>query len=159
METQIEEDKIDAAKKTIDIAMTNVPFEHFGFYAFVEPFVDGYYKVGSQKKAHELFGKLKNVYQERLDYYAGLPLDEQYGKLDDILSDMGAYRRNIDILIRNRDRDFAESETLIFNEYIDKFTQFIGDEDEEYLSTPNNVNPDIKDTIQIESIPAVYDSY
>ena len=107
MEAQIAENKIDAAKETIDIAMTNVPFEHFGFYAFVEPFVDGYYKVGSKQKARDLFGKLRTVYQERLEYYAGAPLDEQYNKIDDILSDMEAYRRNIDILIRNRDREFA----------------------------------------------------
>ena len=158
METQLEENKIDAAKKTIEIAMTNVPFEHFGFYAFVEPFVDGYYKVGNTDKAHELFDKLKNVYQERLEYYASVPLDEQYDKIDDILSDMEAYRRNIDILIRNRDRDFAEKETLIFNEYIDKFTQFIGDEDQEYLSEPRVDDPDIKDTISLDSIQPIEDT-
>ena len=158
MEAQIEENKIDAAKKTIDIAMTNVPFEYFGFYAFVEPFVDGYYKVGSKQKARDLFGKLRTVYQERLEYYAGAPLDEQYNKIDDILSDMEAYRRNIDILIRNRDREFAEKQTLIFNEYIDKFTQFIGEEDQEYLSEPQVDDPDIRDTIPLDSIEAVDDS-
>ncbi len=158
METQIAEDKIDEAKKTINIAMTNVPFEHFGFYAFVEPFVDGHYKVGQQQQARELFGKLKTVYQERLEYYAGIPLDEQYNKIDDILSDMEAYRRNIDILIRNRDRDFAEKETLIFNEYIDKFTQFIGEEDQEYLSQPQGEDPDMQDTVPLDTITATEDS-
>lgn len=156
METQLAEDKIDDAKKTINIAMTNVPFEHYGFYAFVEPFVDGYYKVGNQQQARELFTKLKKVYQERLEYYAGIPLDEQYSKIDDILSDMEAYRRNIDILIRNRDRDFAEKETLIFNEYIDKFTQFIGDDDQEYLSEPS-LDPDMQDTIPLDTIPTIED--
>ncbi|MEX0315213.1 MAG: DUF2723 domain-containing protein, partial [Allomuricauda sp.] len=95
METLIAENKIDKAKDVIDIAMTNLPFEQYGFYAFVEPFVDGYYKVGEQDKARALYEKLKKVYQERLEYYSGVPLDEQYEKIDDILADMQAYRRNI----------------------------------------------------------------
>jgi len=70
---------------------------------------------------------------------------------------MEAYRRNIDILIRNRDREFAEKETLIFNEYIDKFTQFIGEEDQEYLSDPHTIDPDMRDTIQLDSIEEVQD--
>ena len=119
MEQLIEEGKTDKAKDIISIAMTNIPFEHFGFYAFVEPFLDGYYKVGDQTKAHELFEKLKKVYQERLEYYAGLDRYEQEQRLEDILSDMEAYRRNIDILIRNDDQAKAESETLIFNELLD----------------------------------------
>jgi hypothetical protein len=54
-----------------------------------------------------------------------MPLDEQYEKLDDIISDMEAYNRNIDIVIRNGDKEVAEKETLIFNEYIDKFSRFV----------------------------------
>ena len=99
-----------------------------------------------------VFEKLKKVYQERLTYYAGVPRDGQYEKIEDILGDMEGYRRNIDILIRNQDRDLAEKETLIFNEYIDKFSQFIGEEDQEYLSEPSGINPDLEDTIQMDSM-------
>jgi len=152
-EQLIDEGKIDKAKDIIETAMTHIPFEHYGFYTFVEPFVDGYYKVGEQQKAHALFEKLKKVYQERLEYYAGVTRDQQYEQIESILADMEAYRRNIDILIRNEDRERAEKETLIFNEYIDKFSQFIGEEDQEYLSDPNYDNPDIEDTIQLDSIP------
>ena len=121
-ETLIDENKIEKAKDIIDIAMKNMPVNYFGYYAFVEPFVDGYYKVGETKKARELFGKLKTKYQERLDYYAGVPLDEQDISEDDIITDMDAYGRNIDILIQNNDREYAEKEILIFNEYIDNFS-------------------------------------
>ncbi len=153
MEQLIEENEIEKAKDVITIAMTNMPFEHFGFYAFVEPFVDGYYKVGEQQKARDLFEKLKTVYQERLSYYAGIPRNEQYDKLENILTEMEAYRRNIDILIRNQDRELAEKETLIFNEYIDKFSQFIGEEDQEYLSEPRAIDPDLQDSMVTDSIP------
>ena len=151
METLIAENEIEKAKNVIDMAMTNLPFEYFGFYAFVEPFVDGYYKVGETQKARELYGKLKQVYQERLDYYAGIPLDEQYEKIDDILSDMQAYRRNIDILIENDNRDYAEKETVTFNTFIDKFSQFVGDDDEDLFEEPDS-DPDLEDSIPLDSL-------
>jgi hypothetical protein len=124
VETLLAENKIDKARDIIELAMTNMPVEHYDFYTFVEPFADGYYKVGETQKARDLFGKLKGIYQDRLRYYAGIPLDEQYGRIEDILADMEAYRRNIDILIENNDRELAEKETLIFNELIDRFSQF-----------------------------------
>ena len=157
-EKLIAENKIDKAKDIINIAMTNIPLEYFGFYAFVEPFVDGYYKVGENEKARELYEKLKKIYQERLEYYAGAPLDEQYEKIDDILTDMQAYRRNIDILIENDDRTFAESETLIFNEYIDKFSQFMGGEESDAFEEPVGPNPDMEDSVPIDSVETVVDS-
>ena len=157
MEKLLDENKIDKAKEIIDMAMTNMPVEKYGFYAFVEPFVDGYYKVGETEKAHELYEKLKKVYQERLEYYSQVPLDEQYDKIDDILADMQAYRRNIDILIENRDMDLAESETVIFNEYIDKFSQFVGD-DEDAFEEPAIPDPDMQDSVSLDTIPELRDS-
>lgn len=132
----IEEDKIEKAKEVIEIAMTNIPVDHFGYYTFLEPYLDSYYQVGETTKARELFHKLKTIYQERLTYYAGLPLDEQYDRIDNIISSMEAYRRNVDTLIRHDDREFVEKETLLLNEEIEKFRHFYRDstmkEDEQY---------------------------
>lgn len=127
VETLLAENKIDKAREVIEIAMTNLPVEHYGFYTFVEPFVDGYFKVGETEKARALFAKLTAIYKDRLDYYASIPLDEQYDKIEDIIGDMEAYRRNIDILIENDDREMAEKETLIFNQQIDQFSHFYQD--------------------------------
>jgi len=151
-ETLINENKIDKAKEIIDITIDNMPLDQYGFYYFVEPFVDGYYKVGETTKARDLYHRLKTKYQERLTYYVGLPLDEQYDSIDDIITDMEAYRRNIDILIKNRDRDLAEKETLIFNEYIDKFSHFYeGSTLEEELS-PSLDDPDMQDSMELDTI-------
>ncbi|MCL6274842.1 DUF2723 domain-containing protein [Muricauda sp. 2012CJ35-5] len=157
LEQLLQENKIDKASEVIDIAMTNMPVESYGFYAFVEPYMDGYYKVGEKEKARALFEKLKKVYQERLEYYSGIPLDEQYEQLDEVLADMQAYRRIIDILIENQDRDKATSETLIFNEYIDKFSQFMGDGDEDLFEDPEP-DPDMGDTIPMDTIEAPRDT-
>ena len=85
VEQLLEENKIEKAKDIIDLAMKNIPVEYFEYYTFVEPFVDGYYKVGETNKAHELFEKLKYIYQDRLEYYAEVPLEEQYDKIDEII--------------------------------------------------------------------------
>ncbi|SDM86480.1 glycosyltransferase family 117 protein [Kriegella aquimaris] len=157
MEKLIEENKIDKAKDVIEIAMTNMPVDYYGYYTFVEPFVDGYYKVGESTKGRELFEKLKNKYQERLEYYASVTLDQQYDRIDDIIADMQGYRRNIDILITNNDREIAEKETLIFNEYIDKFSHFYKDELMDDIPPPQAPvsNPDMVDTLPISDTSAI----
>jgi hypothetical protein len=134
----------------INIAMTNMPVEYYGFYAFVEPYVDSYYKVGETTKARDLFYKLRDIYQDRLDYYSSIPLDEQYDNIEDIIGDMEAYRRNIDILIENNDREIAAKETLIFNEHIDRFSHFYEDEVIEEPPLMQQSNPDIEDTMEVE---------
>lgn len=151
-ETLIDENKIDKAKDIINIAMENMPVEHFGYYAFIEPFVDGYYKVGETEKARNLFQKLKKIYQERLDYFANLPFDEQRLFLDEIIPDLEAYSRNIDILITNQDKENAEKETLIFNEYIDKFERFYRNDPMEDLMPPTS-DPDLIDSTSMDAIP------
>ncbi|MEP5340203.1 MAG: DUF2723 domain-containing protein [Algibacter sp.] len=124
IEKLIEEDKIDKAKEVIDIAMTNIPVDYFGYYTFLEPYVDNYYQVGETTKARDLFQKLKKVYQERLNYYANIPLEEQYQGIETIMSSMEAYRRNLEALIRHDNEAFVEKETLLFNNEIIKFRHF-----------------------------------
>ncbi|WP_420602657.1 DUF2723 domain-containing protein [Flagellimonas sp.] len=127
MEKLIEENKIKEAKEVIDMAMENVPFEHYGYFMFVEPFLDGYYKVGQTDDARKLFEKLKTVYQERLDYYAKLSVDDQFDRIEEIISDIQAYQRNIDILLENKDGKFGKKETENFNPYLKKFPHFLGE--------------------------------
>tara|TARA_R110002049_G_scaffold308015_1_gene510585 strand:+ start:1913 stop:5245 length:3333 start_codon:yes stop_codon:yes gene_type:complete len=151
-ETLINENKIEKAKDVINIAIENMPVDNFGYYAFVEPFVDGYFKVGETEKARKLFQKLKNIYQERLDYYANLPFEEQRMFLDEIIPDLEAYSRNIDILITNQDKDTAEKETLVFNEYIAKFERFYQNDPMEKIQAPSS-DPDLMDSTIMEIIP------
>ncbi len=151
MEKLIAENKIEKAKDIIELSLTHMPVEIFGYYTLVEPFVEGYYQVGETMKARELYGKLKTIYQERLDYHAGTPVDQQYNNIDNIIADMEAYRRNIDMVIANDEREMAEKETLIFNEYIDKFQHFYKDEDDiDMLQETFDNDPDLQDSVTIK---------
>ena len=146
-ETLLEENKIEKAKDVIDIAMTNMPLDQFGYYTLIEPFIDGYYKTGDTSKARDLFEKLKIKYQERLNYYSLLPIDQKISHGEDILGDMEAYNRIVDILVINNDRDKAEKETLIFNEYFEKF---YGDQFENPRETPILEDPDLPDSVGLD---------
>ncbi len=152
MEALIEENQIEKAKEIINIAMTNMPVKYFAFYAFVEPYVDGYYKVGETQKARDLYGELKDIYQDRLDYYSSIPLDEQYEHIENIIGDMEAYRRIIDILIDNNDRELAEKESLLFNEHIDRFSHFYRDSGLEDSFEIQEADPDLPISDTIDSI-------
>lgn len=123
MEELIKEGNVQKAKQMIEMAMEQIPFEHYGYYMFVEPYLDGYYKIGEPEEARKLFKKLQQVYHERLRYYASLSLDRQYGKIEEILSDAQAYSRNLDILRENMDIDFYESEYQAFERDLSHFKQ------------------------------------
>jgi hypothetical protein len=155
VETLIAENKIEKARDIIDLAMTNMKVEDYDFYTFVEPFVDGYYKVGETSRARELFNKLKDIYQDRLEYYAGTPLDQQYDQVEEILSDMEAYRRIIDIAIENHDRELAERETAIFNEQLDRFGFYQDSLMDELPEIPGELSPmdTLPDTTRQDIIP------
>ncbi|GAB5475463.1 MAG: DUF2723 domain-containing protein [Maribacter sp.] len=148
-ETLLEENKIEKAKEIIDIAMNNMPLDQFGYYTLVEPFIDGYYRVGETSKGRELFDRLKTKYQERLNYYSLLPIEQKISRGEDILGDMEAYNRIVDILVINKDQEKAEKETLIFNEFFDKF---YGDQFENPRAAPPiEDNPDLPDSVQLNS--------
>ena len=165
MEALVNEGKIEKAKEIIDISITNMPVDQFGYYTLVEPFVDGYYKVGETNKARKLYERLRNIYQERLTYYANTDLDQQYDNIDMIVGDMESYRRNIDVLITNNDREYVDKETKIFNTFIDKFSHFYEDIDESQPPTSNtpelnqarDTTP-VSDTIQSVSDSVMADS-
>ena len=71
---------------------------------------------------------------------------------------MQAYRRNIDILIENGDKELAESETIIFNEYIDKFSQFVDEEDDVMDESIPPIDPDMEGSIPIDAPDSIPDS-
>ena len=114
MEALIAENKIDKAKDIIELSLTQMPVKYFDFYTFAEPFLDGYYKVGEVEKARTLYAQLKGIYQDHIDYYAGLPLEEQYVQAEQILSDLEAYKRIIDIVSSNNDIQLSEKESEEF---------------------------------------------
>ncbi|HEY6143258.1 MAG TPA: DUF2723 domain-containing protein [Flavobacterium sp.] len=124
MDKLIEEGKIDKAKNVINLALTKMPLEKFGYYSMVEPFAKGYYKVGEKAKAQELLKKLITKYKENLNYYGTLSLSDQNDLAIDIITDIERYRSLLQVMKECGDLQFYNKNRAAFNTYIKVFEHF-----------------------------------
>ena len=124
MDRLIAEGKLDKAKNVINLALTKMPLDKFGYYAMVEPFAKGYYQVGEKAKAQQLLGKLITKYQENLNYYGKLGLSDQNDIAIDIITDMERYRSLLLVMKENGDIEFYNKNKAPFNTYIKIFEHF-----------------------------------
>ena len=135
VEQLINEEKLDKAEEIADIAMYNMPVEYFGYYTLLEPYISGYYEVGNKEKAQQLFKDVANKYQENLNYYSGLKVENQERLFEDVYTDIQRYKSLIDVLIEY-DSEFAETEGDTFNNFLKLFKHFYGEDPEEEQYTP-----------------------
>ncbi|OIQ21747.1 MAG: hypothetical protein BM557_02830 [Flavobacterium sp. MedPE-SWcel] len=124
MEVLIEEGKEEKAKKVIDLAMTKMPLEYYGYYTLVEPFATGYYKTGNKEEARVLLNKLILKYQENLTFYKGLKIAVQDSYHVDIITDIERYRSLLWIMKEQKDTGFYNKEKADFNKYNKMFKRF-----------------------------------
>jgi hypothetical protein len=120
----IKEGKIAKAKNIIDIGVTKFPLDYYGYYSTVEPFADGYYKVGETKKAQDLLSKLMVKYKENLRYYSTLKAIEQSEIASEIITDIERYRSLLGVMKKNNDNAFYSKNRAEFNSYNKRFQQF-----------------------------------
>jgi len=121
-EQLIEEGKNAKAKDILDMAMTNMPIQYYGYYQLVIPFVECYYKIGETKVAQEYAKQLAEKSKEKLFYYKNLPLEDQNYYAYEILSELEIWR-NLVAIVDEEDKqaDFVNQFKNDFNEY---FTHF-----------------------------------
>jgi hypothetical protein len=124
MDKLIVEGKKDKAKKIIDIALTKMPLEKFGYYSMLEPFVKGYYDIGEKEKAQELLKTLTKKYQENLNFYGTLSAAEQVSIAVDIVTDIERYRSLLFVMKKSGDTQFYNKSRPSFNTYIKMFERF-----------------------------------
>ncbi len=149
MQQLIDEEQIEKAEEIADIAMTNMPVEHFGFYTLIEPYITAYYAVENKEKAQRLFKDVSKKYQENLTYYSGFTIENQEKSFDDIYTDIQRYKNLVDILVQY-DIEFAKTEGDVFNEYLKKFRHFYGDDEPEVEQPREDINTPTDSGIKIE---------
>ncbi|CAD0000744.1 glycosyltransferase family 117 protein [Flavobacterium salmonis] len=124
MNQLIAEGKIDKAKNIINLAMTKMPLDKYGYYSLVEPFAGGYYKVGEKEKAQDLLNKLVQKYKENLNYYGTLSGADQSDLAIDIITDIERYRSLLQVMKENKDNAFYNNHKTTFNTYVNVFERF-----------------------------------
>ena len=124
MQQLISEGKIDKAKNIINLAMTKMPLEYYGYYTMLEPFAKGYYEVGEKQKARDLLTKLSKKYQENIRYYSTLKVAEQNDLYVDIITDIERYRSLLQVMKDSKDDGFYRTNRDTFNSYNKLFAHF-----------------------------------
>ena len=124
MNQLIEEGKIEKAKKVIELTMTKMPLNYYGYYSLLDPFAAGYYKVGEKEKARNLLEQLMTKYKENLKYYSNLKPTEQSYIMIDIITDIERYRGLLEVMKEQGDMQFYKKNAVIFNSYNQMFERF-----------------------------------
>jgi len=124
MNQLIAEGKNDKAKNIIELALTKMPLDQFGYYSLVEPFAKGYYDLNEKTKAQDLLSKLILKYQDNLKYYASLSPSDQSSIAIDIITDIERYRSLLTVMQESGDLAFYNKNKVAFNTYINIFERF-----------------------------------
>ncbi len=124
MDKLIEEGKTEKARKIIELALTKMPLEKFGYYSLIEPFANGYYKINEKAKAQSLLNQLMAKYKESLNYYGKTLPSEQTENAVDIITEIERYRGLLQVMKVNNDLAFYEKNKKTFNTYIEMFNRF-----------------------------------
>ncbi|QBN18953.1 glycosyltransferase family 117 protein [Flavobacterium nackdongense] len=124
MDKLIAEGKLDQAKKVIELSITEMPVEKFGYYSMIEPFARGYYEVGEKAKAQQLLKKLIGKYHENLNYYGTLSSADQVDLAVDIVTDIERYRSLLTVMKESGDVQMYNQSRPAFNTYIKMFDRF-----------------------------------
>ena len=123
-EALIEEGKYEKAENILDLAMEKMPVKYFEYYSLLEPFVLGYYQLEKIDKARAVYQDVAKKYQEKLLYFSGIKVNDQYDIADEIISNMERYRGLVDIVIVFDSEEYAKAEAIEFNDYLKLFRHF-----------------------------------
>jgi len=124
MEQLINEGKTGKAIKIIDLALTKMPMDYYGYYTMVEPFASGYYKLGEKAKARELLERLMTKYKQSLTYYSNIEPSIQNGIASDIITDIERYRSLLMVMKDRGDMAFYNKNKAVFNSFVQRFSRF-----------------------------------
>lgn len=124
MEQLINEGKTGKAKKIIDLALTKMPMDYYGYYTMAEPFASGYYKLGEKTKARELLERLMTKYKQNLTYYSNIQPSIQNGIASDIITDIERYRSLLMVMKDRGDMAFYNKNKPVFNSFVQRFSRF-----------------------------------
>jgi len=108
-ESLINENKLVKAENVIDLALEKMPLDYFGYYSLLVPFVDGYYRIGKEEKAQELFKAVAEKYQSRLAYFESLEPHFQYELGEEIITEIERYRTLVEAVHANEDSALLET--------------------------------------------------
>ena len=117
MTALIEEKKFDKAEKVIKIAMKNMPIDYFEYYTTVEPFAEGYYKIGKIEEARKILNQLIKKYQEKITFFHSQSEKQKAFYRMEIYREIEIYRSLLLLAQENGDLEFYNLQRVKFNNF------------------------------------------
>jgi hypothetical protein len=117
MTALIEEKKFDKAEKVIQIAMKNMPIDYFEYYTTVNPFAEGYYKIGKKEEARKILNQLIKKQQEKITFFNSQSEKQKAFYAREINDDFRRYYMLLLIAEENNDLEFHREQIVKFNNY------------------------------------------
>lgn len=117
MTALIEEKKFDKAEKVIQIAMKNMPIDYFEYYTTVEPFAEGYYKIGKKEEARKILNQLIKKYQEKLTFFNSQSEKQKAFYVNEINRELRLYYLLLLLAEDNNDTEYYNTEIVKFKNY------------------------------------------
>ena len=123
------EGKKQKSEEILDLSIDKMPIEKFGYYMSLLDYIDLYYKLDKKQKAHKVAKTILKKFEEYLNYYGKVSLQQKYNSFDIIERNLLLYREAINIAAKNKDNEFVD-------EYLDKFLK-ITEKYSDMLETDN----------------------
>ena len=117
MTALIEEKKFDKAEKVIQIAMKNMPIDYFEYYTTVEPFAEGYYKIGKKEEARKILNQLIKKYQEKITFFSSQSEKQKAFYVNEINRELRLYYLLLLLAEDNNDTEYYNTEIVKFKNY------------------------------------------
>ena len=117
MSSLIEEKKFDKAEKVIQIAMKNMPIDYFEYYTTVEPFAEGYYKIGKKEEARKILNQLIKKCQEKITFFNSQSEKQKAFYRMEIYREIEIYRSLLLLAQENGDLEFYNTQRVKFNNF------------------------------------------
>lgn len=121
VDTLLEGGKKERAREILDLAMEKLPFEFYGDYFLLEPFIAGYFEVGNQKEALQLWEKVVEKYKENLKYYSSWESQRQLDNVEVILGEIQKYSSIVDLLMLQGETELVKRKVGEFNATMELF--------------------------------------
>lgn len=117
MTALIEENKFDKAEKVIQIAMKNMPIDYFEFYTTVNPFAEGYYKIGKKEEARKILNQLMKKHQEKITFFNSQSEKQKAFYAREINDEIKRYYMLLLIAEENNDVEYHSQQIVKFRNY------------------------------------------
>ncbi len=136
----IEDNQLEKAIEILDLGMEKMPLEYFEHYSMIQPFVSNYYQAGATSKAQDLLNRVVLKYQDEIDFYIAMPLEEQNQVAQEIITAIERYRGLVRTAIENEDDIMIEKHLEAFNDYVRSFPRVYSED--EILQLPGEAMED-----------------